>query len=199
MQIAVTTAVGEPADNVLCCHSSKSIRDRTVAPLHMFLARARRNSLTLDQQFSIGEKSGEVWGQVDDCCTYCFNSRADASHLVGRQIIHHSRGHLARDWVLILGLHTSEKRVHQLHRERSFPLPVRVAPSHQLGLDSVRAGRERHYTPDFLEVSAHSAVSLPNLSQFHQLLPSLLISLCQFRANTALATAALVQYLAGVA
>ena len=107
--------------------------------------------------------------------------------------------HLARDWVLILASHTSEKRVHQLHRERSFPLPVRVAPSHQLGLDSVRVGREHHYTLDFLEVSTQSDESLPNWNLFHQLLPSLLISLCQFRANTALATAALVQYLAGVA
>ncbi len=45
-------------------------------------ARARRNSLTLDQQFSIGEKSGEVRGQVDDCCPYRFNSLTDTSNFV---------------------------------------------------------------------------------------------------------------------
>ena len=54
-------------------------------------ARARRNSLTLDQQFSIGEKSGEVRGQVDDSCPYPFNSLMDTSNFVGRQVIHHAR------------------------------------------------------------------------------------------------------------
>lgn len=55
-------------------------------------ARARRNSLTLDQQFSIGEKSGEVRGQVDECRPYSFNSLTDTSNFVGRQVIHDDTG-----------------------------------------------------------------------------------------------------------
>ncbi len=57
-------------------------------------------------------------------------------------------------------------------------------------LHFVRARKGRGYRHGYLGENVRSAVSLPNWSLFHPQIPSLLILLAQFHANTGLATAA---------
>ena len=69
--------------------------------------RARRNSLTLDQQFSIGEKSGEYGDKYTTVApTPSITSRTPATLWAGRLSITRASPQ-AKDWVLKPALHMS--------------------------------------------------------------------------------------------